>query len=629
MQSSWLPGPLRLRLGEDSFLPACAGTIFSLLTLHFKDEYGTATETKALEEGLTPQDLCAKYHKIHREIYDWFRLDFDIFGRTPTTHHTAIVQEIFKGLWDHGYIEERETSQPFCPVETHRSFLADRFVEGECSICHAAGARGDQCDSCGSSLDPLEPDHDGTVATEEGGATGWLINPRCKIDGATPEKRKTKHLYIRLDALQDKVDAWFKKVSKEGGWSSSATSITQSWLDKGFRPRAITRDLRWGVPIPRVDGLNEEEYSNKVFYVWFDACIGYPSITRTYTEDWEKWWYNPDEVKLYQFLGKDNVQFHSCVFPASQIGHGKNWTKVHRISATEYLNYENGKFSKSRGVGVFGNSAKETGIDADIWRFYLLSKRPETADSEFKWEEFIDANNNELLKNIGNLIQRTLKFVSAKMDGTAPRGDEYTDELIENHKRYSREALSTYIEHMEATKLRAAVSDILAFSSLGNKLLQDHKLDGRLLTEQPKHCNAVISVALSHIHLLAGMLSPYTPTISESIFRQLGFEPEPHIPEPDDWHFNSLPAGHKIGTPAPLFKQIPAAKAEEWRDAFGGEELKRQKAIQAEKAAAKKAQKAAAKERKKQKAQSVEDGVAKLSIDGERGKEKVKTEKSQ
>jgi methionyl-tRNA synthetase len=442
----------------------------------------------------------------------------------------------------------------------------------------------------------------------EGGATGWLINPRCKVDGATPERRKTKHLYLRLNTLQEKVAEWFKEASTKGDWSASALSITKSWLDKGFQPRAITRDLRWGVPIPKVDGLSEEEYRNKVFYVWFDACIGYPSITKTYTDGsdldgtkWEQWWRNPEEVQLYQFLGKDNVQFHSCVFPASQIGTGKKWTKVHRISSTEYLNYENGKFSKSRGVGVFGNNAKDTGIDPDIWRFYLLSRRPETADSEFKWEEFVDANNNELLKNVGNLVQRTLKFCVAKMDGVVPKAeftDEETEKAFAHHKAEANQILASYTEHMEATKLRQGIANILQFSGLGNKLLQDNKLDGRLLAEKPAQCNSVISIALSHIHLLAGLLSPYMPTTSEAILKQLGLEAKPTISE--TWTFDSVPAGHKLGTPAPLFSVIPAAKVEEWKEAYGGEELKRQKALQAEKAAAKKAQKQKQKERKQQ-----------------------------
>jgi methionyl-tRNA synthetase len=214
--------------------------------------------------------------------------------------------------------------QPYCPV--HSGFLADRFVEGECSICHYPDARGDQCDQCGNLLDPLKPDSvDSKQPLEqdenvEAKATGWLLNPRCKRDGATPEKRRTKHLYIRLDSLTDEIVTWFKDVSQ--GWTANAVAITQAWIDKGLYPRAITRDLRWGVPIPDIEGLSNEEYKNKVFYVWFDACIGYMSITKTYTDgddldgrNWEQWWKNPKDVELYQFLGKDNVPFHSIVGP--------------------------------------------------------------------------------------------------------------------------------------------------------------------------------------------------------------------------------------------------------------------------------------------------------------------------
>lgn len=434
-------------------------------------------------------------------------------------------------------------------------------------------------------------------------STGWLINPHCKVDGATPEARKTKHLYLRLDALRDKIVSWFGPAGKDGAWTGNALSITQSWIDKGLQPRAISRDLRWGVPIPSTEGLSDEEYKNKVMYVWFDAPIGYISITKTYTDGddvsgtkWEQWWKNPENVNLYQFMGKDNVQFHSIVFPASQLGTGEKWTQVHKISATEYLNYENGKFSKSKGVGIFGNNAKDTGIPADIWRFYLLSRRPEIGDTEFKWEEFIDTNNNELLKNIGNLVQRTLKFCQAKMDGVVPTSG-FSNDVIEAFKKQVNEHLSLYIEHLEATKLRSGVTDILNLGALGNKFLQDNKLDNRLLTEEPERCNAVISTAINHIYLLASIMSPYMPAISESIFRQLSVDSVARIP--DTWDFGSIPSGHKIGTPSALFTAIPASKIDEWRLAYGGEELKRQKALQAEKAAAKKAKQQEAKERKK------------------------------
>jgi methionyl-tRNA synthetase len=369
------------------------------------------------------------------------------------------------------------------------------------------------------------------------------------------------------------------------------------------------------VPIPNVEGLSEEDYRRKVFYVWFDACIGYVSITKTHTDgdnragnNWEKWWKNPDDVSLYQFMGKDNVSFHSIVFPASQTGTKDNWTKVHKISATEYLNYENGKFSKSRGVGVFGHNAKDTGIDPDIWRFYLLSRRPETNDTEFKWEEFIDTNNNELLKNLGNYVNRVLKFCKAKMEGIVPSSD-YSDESIETHKADTNKALATYCENMEATKLRAGVLNVLEISSLGNRFLQANKLDSRLLTEEPERCKAVISIAISHVHLLANVISPYMPGVADSIFKQLGLE-STKLTIPETWEFGTIPGGHAIGEPKALFSIIPAAKLEEWRDLYGGEELKRQKALAAEKAAAKAAAKKAKKDKDKAKKAAAKEGAS-------------------
>ncbi|KAE9573534.1 putative methionine--tRNA ligase, cytoplasmic [Colletotrichum fructicola] len=593
------------------------------------DEYGTATETKALEEGVDPATLCAKYHAIHKGIYDYFDISFDIFGRTPTPQQTEIVQDIFTKLWKNGYIEERETIQPFCPVEAHNTFLADRFVEGTCSVCNYDGARGDQCDKCGNLLDPLEPETDPNAGADDdvaAKATGWLINPRCKLDGATPEKRKTKHLFLKLDALKDELVKWFQSSSKKGAWSNNAEQITQAWIDKGLKPRGITRDLKWGVPIPT--GEVGEDYARKVFYVWFDACIGYVSITKNYTDGdnlegkkWEQWWKNPDDVKLYQFMGKDNVQFHTIIFPGSQLGTGENWTKLHKISTTEYLNYEGGKFSKSRGVGVFGNQVQQTEVPVDVWRYYLLARRPETSDSEFMWQEMVDGNNNELLKNLGNFCQRVNKFCQAKTNGAVPDYTKYTDDYLKNHVVEVNNLLSEYIKNMEDTKMRASLHSILSISALGNKLLQDNKLDNKLLTEEPDRCAAVVGHALNQINLIASLVSPFLPNTSKAIFEQLGVDSQPTIP--DSWVVDPIKPGHKLGEPKHLFSLIPATKIEEWKDAFGGEEVRKQKEEAAAKAAAKKAAKEADKARKKAKkeaekakaAASVESGEKKAEAD--------------
>lgn len=398
------------------------------------DEYGTATETKAIEEKLTPQELCDKYWAIHSQVYEWFNIKFDYFGRTPTKQQTDIAQDIFTKLYKNGYLEEKTTVQPYC--EEHKSFLADRFVEGECPLCHYLDARGDQCDKCGHLLDPLD-----------------LINPRCKLDGATPIPRETKHVFLLLDKLQPRVEEWAKKASEEGKWSQNGIGITESWLKEGLKPRGITRDLKWGTKVPL------EGYDEKVLYVWFDACIGYVSMTACYTDEWEKWWRNPEQVKLYQFMGKDNVPFHTVVFPSSQIGTSDKWTMLHHLSTTEYLNYEKGKFSKSRGVGVFGTNAKDTGIPSDVWRYYLLSHRPEASDSEFEWDSFIDSNNNVLLKNLGNFVNRIVKFVNSKIyNNVVPDYTKHSEPYFEEHKKEVNAALQQYIEELDGVKLKAALA---------------------------------------------------------------------------------------------------------------------------------------------------------------------------
>lgn len=562
-------------LSADVFARYCKARGYPTLYVCGTDEYGTATETKAIEEGVTPEELCNKYNKIHKEVYDWFEIEFDHFGRTPTTQQTEIAQDIFTKLNQNGYLREETTKQPYC--EKHKGFLADRFVEGECPLCAYPDARGDQCDKCGHLLNPLD-----------------LKNPKCKLDGATPEARDTKHIYLLLDKLQDAVAEWSKKSGTEGGWSENGISITKKWIDEGLKPRGITRDLKWGTAVPL------EGYDDKVLYVWFDACIGYVSITATYTEHWEKWWRNPEQVKLYQFMGKDNVPFHTVVFPSSQLGTGDKWTMLNHLSTTEYLNYERGKFSKSRGVGVFGTSAKETGIAADVWRYFLLLRRPETSDTEFEWDGFIAANNNELVANFGNFVNRVLKFVnSANYDSVVPNAptlskDSELYKSLEQHKTDVNNKLTQYRDAFEGVHLKQALITARELSSLGNRLLQENKLDNSLFANERERCDAVVNVAVNHIHLLASTIAPYLPATTRSILSQLQSE---LLIIPDNWEANSIPGGHKIGKAAHLFKTIKPEKEKEWKEMFGGQEVQKMKAEKEAKAAARKADK----ERKKAK----------------------------
>ncbi|EDK38945.2 hypothetical protein PGUG_03043 [Meyerozyma guilliermondii ATCC 6260] len=513
------------------------------------DEYGTATETKALEEKVTPQELCDKYHKVHKDVYDWFDINFDHFGRTTTPQQTEIAQDIFLKLYNNGYLEEKTTEQLYC--EEHKSFLADRFVEGTCPKCGYEDARGDQCDKCGNLLDPFE-----------------LINPRCKLDNAKPIPRNSTHIYLKLGDLQGELKEWFEKASTDGKWSKNAVQITSSWINRGLESRCITRDLFWGTPVPL------KNYHDKVLYVWFDATIGYVSITANYfkdknTEDWLKWWKNPEHVDLYQFMGKDNVPFHTVVFPSSQIGTRDNWTKLHHLSTTEYLQYEGGKFSKSRGVGVFGNNAKETGITPSVWRYYLASIRPETSDAQFSWGEFVTRNNSELLANLGNFVNRLVKFTIAKYNGVIP---DYKVSEIPDYAVFEKdvnELLSSYIENMEAVNIRKGLELAMAISSRGNLFLQDNKLDNTLYTKYPAKSDAVVGVGMNLIYLVSSLIYPFMPSTTAQMNEILNVPP---LSITNKFEL-VLEAGHCIGKAQYLFQRIDEKKIDEWRSLYGGKQV--------------------------------------------------------
>ncbi|KAJ7455394.1 tRNA synthetases class I (M)-domain-containing protein [Mycena galericulata] len=521
------------------------------------DEYGTATETQALKEGITPRELCDKYHLVHKETYDWFDLGFDLFGRTSTPLHTEISQEIFSNLGKHDLLERQEKAQTYC--EGCPKFLADRFVEGICPHCGFEDARGDQCDNCTRTLDAVE-----------------LIKPRCLVDKThTVTTRTSAHMYYKLDAVQEPIKDWIKRSWKAGKWSSNSVingdgEIIDARLVGGLHPTPLTRDLKWGVPVPIEPG-DPSGMQGKVLYVWFDAPIGYPSITANYTPEWKKWWFNPKEVTLYQFMGKDNVFFHTVYWPAVQIGDGRDWTMLHHISSTEYLNYEGGKFSKSRGRGVFGPAAKETGIPASVWRYYLLASRPENADSTFSWAELIAANNNILLNNFGNFVNRTLKFVASQYDGVLPDGGDApgplpVDDTDAKFVEEVNELLKAYVDAMDAVKLRLGLQTVMLISGVGNAYLQGSGLNKTLMTENPIRCAQVLSRAVNLIYVLSTLIYPFMPATSETILAQLN-APARAVP---DVLSNDILAGHSIGTPVHLFKKIEENMAETFRSKFGG-----------------------------------------------------------
>jgi methionyl-tRNA synthetase len=487
-------------LSADVYARFCRLRGYDTLYVCGTDEYGTATETKAIEEGITPRELCDRYYKVHSEVYEWFNIAFDSFGRTSTPKHTEITQGIFLGLDSNGYIKEKTEEQTYC--ENCDRFLADRYVRGTCPHCGYTEARGDQCENCGKLLDPTD-----------------LVEPRCGVCGTTPVVRETSHLYIDLPAIRPRLEEWMDRTSREGAWARNAVQMTQAWIRDGLHERAITRDLKWGIPVPK------KGYENKVFYVWFDAPIGYISITANLTEGWEQWWKNPEEVKLVQFIGKDNIPFHTVIFPCSLIGSGERWTLLHSMSSSEYLNYESGKFSKSQGVGVFGTDAVDSGIPADVWRFYLFYNRPEKADFQFTWKDFQEKVNGELIGNLANLVNRTLTFLHRFFDGRVREpegaGSGAPDQASETFWREVEQAEKEILEALERIELRDALRRILALSSIGNKRFQDEE-PWKLVKEDREKTARLLRDLVYLIRDLAVLIQPYLPDTTGRIHTFLG-----------------------------------------------------------------------------------------------------------
>ena len=532
-------GNLTQVLSADVFARFCRSKGYETLYVCGTDEYGTATETRAAKEGVSPRELCDHYHAIHEEIYKWFNIGFDYFGRTSTPKQTEIVQAIFKKVDEAGYITEKETEQLYCPQ--CRRFLADRFVEGTCPHCGSTDARGDQCDACQTLLEPTE-----------------LINPRCGVCGSTPVIKKTKHLYLDLPKVLPLLENWLKDASVDGFWAKNAVQVTKSWIRDGLKERCITRDLKWGIPVPK------EGYEDKVFYVWFDAPIGYISISANYTDAWKDWWQKPEDVELFQFIGKDNIPFHTVIFPSTLLATGEKWTMLHHMSSTEYLNYEGGKFSKSKGIGIFGNDVQETGIPADVWRFYMFYNRPENADFTFTWKDFQEKVNGELIGNLSNLVNRTLTFVKRFFDGNLGAGP--VDEALLAQIKEKEAHITDLLEHAEE---RDAFREIFALSSIGNKAFQDSE-PWKLRNSDPEKAKAILRTLVGLIRDLGVMIEPYMPTASQTLLGFLGCKG-------DNW--SSLANYSKeitVGEIGLLFTKLEDVRIEELRIRYSGSQQERE-----------------------------------------------------
>ena len=537
------------------------------------DEYGTATETTAIKEKCTPQELCDKYHSIHKKIYEWFNIDFDYFGRTTTELHSQITQEIFLSLQKNDCIKKIQIEQFRC--NKCNIVLSDRFVYGTCyhGDCKYEQARGDQCDKCGKLCNALE-----------------LINPKCKMCGQSPEKFKSYHYFLNLPGVEEKLRAWIDKTSVEGNWTQNSRAITRGFINEGIKERCITRDLKWGVKVPGDD----PDMKEKVFYVWFDAPIGYISITANFVgkDNWRKWWQNPENVKLYQFMGKDNVTFHTVIFPSTLIGTKENWTLMHHLSTTEYLNYEKTKFSKSNSVGVFGDHAESTGIPSEVWRYYLISNRPETSDTDFKWDDFVAKNNNELLANLGNLVNRVLIFTEKNFNGKIPKYHE--DKIDDTDKEFFNNMLNkfkNYIKAMKNVEIREGIKIFMEISSLGNAYLQTNQpwnlLKQKYEKYDPLKAETIFYILNAFIRFLGALAEPFIPSFSAKLYeilnikyegdslKLLGIINEFIEKNPNDAIFflqkiNLIEEGHAINKAKPLFKEITQEETNAFKERFKG-----------------------------------------------------------
>ena len=518
--------------------------------------------------------MCDKYHAIHAQVYEWFNIKFDQFGRTSAPGHREIAQDIFTKVHEAGYTLEQDVTQLHCG--SCDKGLADRLVEGTCPKCGSPGARGDQCDKCSNLLDPME-----------------LIDPVCKVCGATPQPKVARHVFLDLPKVEERLQGWLEENMEDHGWSIRAAAITRNFIKQGLLPRCITRDLKWGTPVPL------EEYSDKVLYVWFDAPIGYISITAAYAGDkWEEWWKAPSPdaagsssggdkppVEIRQYMGKDNVTFHAIIFPSTLMAAnegGDSFGLVHSIDSTDYLQYEDAKFSKSRGTGVFGDNVQTTGIPPAVWRYALLSSRPEKQDSAFLWDEFVTRTNNELVANPGNFVNRVLKFTKAKCDGVVP---PLVGELTERDVEFESEVnafLGKFLEAMEASKLKLGLKLFMEISSAGNRYIHDVE-PWKVFKADPERAGSILHVCINFIYLLASLVAPFMPSISSNILHQLGLvdtaspsladELHPYIPDLFSIRDSVLLAGHVLGAPTVLFEKLSEDIIEVFRAKFGGAQV--------------------------------------------------------
>jgi len=527
-----------------------------VLFLCATDEHGTPAELAAAKAGMEVAEYCAQMHRTQARLAHGFRLSFDHFGRSSSPQNHRLTQHFAGRLADNGYVEEVVERQVYSIADGR--FLPDRYIEGTCPNCGYDRARGDQCETCTKQLEPTD-----------------LIDPRSAISGSTDlEVRETTHLYLRQSLLKDRLAAW---IDAQDGWPLLTTSIARKWLTdgEGLQDRGITRDLDWGVPVKRGDA-DWPGMEGKVFYVWFDAPIEYIACAAEWAEAqgldeaaWWRWWRTDagaDDVRYVQFMGKDNVPFHTLSFPATIMGSEEPWKLVDYIKSFNYLTYDGGQFSTSQGRGVFMDQALEI-LPADYWRWWLLSNAPESGDAAFTWELFQGGVNKDLADVLGNFVSRVTKFCRAKFGEEVPEGGATTARgralIAELDRR-----IAAYTAHMEAIEVRKAAAELRAIWVAGNEFLQDAAPWSTIKTD-PAAAAADTRLALNLIRVHAVLSEPFLPDAAATLLEALRTDAT-------DWPTDAatalaaLPAGHGFEVPGTLFAKIDDAAREEWAARFSG-----------------------------------------------------------
>lgn len=515
-------------LPADIFARFCRLLGHEIIFIGGSDEHGTPIEVAAEKLGVTPKELCDKYYEVHKEIYSWLDISYDNFSRTSLPEHHKTTREFFMKIYEHGYISEGKLRLPYC--ENCNRVLPDRYVEGTCPRCGYENARGDQCERCSALLNPDE-----------------LIDARCVICGGKPIMKEIKHLFLNLDKLQPELKDWIE--SKRRIWSPQVYNMAMGWIKEGLKPRCITRDIKWGVKVPL------KGYEDKVFYVWFDAPIGYISSTKEWAkkigkpEEWKKFW--KEECKIYHFIGKDNIPFHTIFWPAMLLANGE-YLLPYRVAGLQYLNYEGDKISKSKGWGIFCENLPKTNLSSDVWRFYLTLLIPETNDTEWRWSEFQERVNKELVANLGNFIYRTLSFIKKNFNGEIPKAklSDKDREVLSLGKKYAEEIKKLIFD----IKLKEGLKKLLELSDKGNKYFQEQEP-----WKNKEKASTTVYVCANLCYDIAILLSVFLPKSAEKICKQLGTK----IGSFEDIGKEKIKTGQKIGKIKPLFPKLDDKRIEE------------------------------------------------------------------